>query len=84
MNMARSRKEMPMKRKASSFNMADMPRKTVVLSMVIITQNRKCWGGRCRNGRFRSKLGQIGPQIGQIRDFFRSDFSTFSSSSQMF
>ena len=25
-----------------------------------------------------------GPQIGQIRDFFRSDFSTFGSMSQMY
>ena len=33
-----------------------------------------------RDDRFRSKVGQIGPQIGQIRDFFRSDFSTFGSS----
>ena len=37
-----------------------------------------------RDGRFASKMGQIGPQIGQIRDFFRSDFSTFGSSSQMY
>ena len=37
-----------------------------------------------RDGRFGSKVGQIGPQIGQIRDFFRSDFSTFGSSSQMY
>ena len=37
-----------------------------------------------RDGRFGSKRGQIGPQIGQIRDFFRSDFSTFGSSSQMY
>ena len=28
-----------------------------------------------RDGRFGSKVGQIGPQIGQIRIFFRSDFS---------
>ena len=28
---------------------------------------------RIRDGRFGSKVGQIGPQIGQIRDFFRSD-----------
>ena len=27
--------------------------------------------------RFGPKMGQIGPQMGQIRDFFRSDFSTF-------
>ena len=43
-----------------------------------------------RDGRFGSKVGQIGPQmwlqsgldwpqLGQIRDFFRSDFSTFGS-----
>ena len=32
-----------------------------------------------RDGRFSSKVGQIGPQIGQIRDFFKSDFSTFGS-----
>ena len=32
-----------------------------------------------RDGRFGSKVGQIGPQIGQIRDFFRSDFSTFGT-----
>ena len=37
-----------------------------------------------RDGRFGSKVDQIGPQIGQIRDFFRSDFSTFGSSSQMY
>ena len=32
------------------------------------------------DGRFGSKVGQIGTQIGQIRDFFRSDFSTFGAS----
>ena len=32
-----------------------------------------------RDGRFGYKVGQIGPQIGQIRNFFRSDFSTFGS-----
>ena len=32
-----------------------------------------------RDGSFGSKMGQIGPQIGQIRDFFRSDFSTFGA-----
>ena len=32
-----------------------------------------------RDGRFGYKVDQIGPQIGQIRDFFRSDFSTFGS-----
>ena len=37
-----------------------------------------------RDGSFDSKVGQIGPQIGQIRDFFRSDFSTFGSMSQMY
>ena len=37
-----------------------------------------------RDGRFGSKVGLIGPQIGEIRDFFRSDFSTFGSSSQMY
>ena len=37
-----------------------------------------------RDGRFGSKVGQIGPQIGQIRDFFRSDYSTFGSMSQMY
>ena len=37
-----------------------------------------------REGRFGSKVGQIGPQIGLIRDFFRSDFSTFGSMSQMY
>ena len=37
-----------------------------------------------RDGRFGSKVGQIGPQIGQSRDFFRSDFSTFGSSSQVY
>ena len=26
-----------------------------------------------RDGRFGSKVGQIGPQMGQIRDFFRSE-----------
>ena len=31
-----------------------------------------------------SKVGQIRPQIGQIRDFFRSDFSTFGSMSQIY
>ena len=30
-----------------------------------------------RDGRFGSKVCQIGPQIWQVRDFFRSDFSTF-------
>ena len=32
-----------------------------------------------REGRFGSKVGQIGPQIGLIRDFFMSDFSTFGT-----
>ena len=32
-----------------------------------------------RHGRFGPKVGQIGPQIGPILDFFRSDFSTFAS-----
>ena len=32
-----------------------------------------------RDGRFGSKVGQIGPQIGQNRDFFRSDFSAFGA-----
>ena len=34
-------------------------------------------GESTRDGRFGSKVGQIGPQFGQIWDFFRSDFSTF-------
>ena len=38
----------------------------------------------CRDGRFGSKVGQIGPQLGQIRDFFISDFSTFGSMSQIY
>ena len=33
--------------------------------------------GVIREGRFGSKVGQIGPQMGQIRGFFRSDFSAF-------
>ena len=37
-----------------------------------------------RDARFGSKVGQIGPQIGQIRDFFRSDFSTFGSMNQIY
>ena len=37
-----------------------------------------------RDGRFGFKVGQIGPQVGQIRDFFRSYFSTFGSMSQMY
>ena len=37
-----------------------------------------------KSGRFGWKVGQIGPQIGQIRDIFRSDFSTFGSMSQMY
>ena len=37
-----------------------------------------------RDGRFGSKVGQIGLQIGQIRAFFRSDFSTFGSMSQTY
>ena len=36
-----------------------------------------------RGGKFGSKVGQIGPQIGQILDFFRSDFSTFGAGRQM-
>ena len=32
-----------------------------------------------RDGRFESKVGQIRPQIGQIRGFFRSDFSAFGA-----
>ena len=35
--------------------------------------------GLIQDGRIGSKVGQIGPQIGQIRDFFRSEFSTFGS-----
>ena len=42
---------------------------------------RACHTSEIRDVRFGSKVGQIGPQIGQIRDFFRSDFSTFGSSS---
>ena len=30
-----------------------------------------------RDIRFDSKVGQIDPKMGQFRDFFRSDFSTF-------
>ena len=30
-----------------------------------------------RDVRFDFKVGQISPKMGQIRDFFRSDFSTF-------
>ena len=32
-----------------------------------------------RDGRFGSKVGQIGPQMGQIWGFFRSDFSAFGA-----
>ena len=32
-----------------------------------------------RDGRFGSKVGQIGLQIGQIRGFFRLDFSAFGA-----
>ena len=34
---------------------------------------------RHRDGRFGSKVGQIGPNMGQIRGFFRSDFSAFGA-----
>ena len=37
-----------------------------------------------RDGSFSSNVGQIGPQIGHIREFFSSDFSTIGSSSQMY
>ena len=32
-----------------------------------------------KDGRFGSKVGQIGPQMGQIRCFFISDFSAFGA-----
>ena len=34
---------------------------------------------RLRDGKFGSKVGQIGPQMGQIQGFFRSDFSAFGA-----
>ena len=40
-----------------------------------------------KSGTFSNQISvhlAIGPQIGQIRDFFRSDFSTFGSLSQMY
>ena len=36
-----------------------------------------------RDGRFECKVGQNEPQIGQIRDFFRSDVSAFGAGRQM-
>ena len=39
-------------------------------------------GPTSRHGRFGRKVGQNWPQMGQIRDFFRSDFSTFGSMSR--
>ena len=32
-----------------------------------------------RDGRFGSKVGQIGPKMGEIQEFFRSDFSAFGA-----
>ena len=50
-------------------------------SIVLLSTGRNNYPVRraTRDGRFGSKVGQIRPQIGQIRDFFRSDFNTFGS-----
>ena len=43
----------------------------------LVYQHLQSWLVTFGDGRFGSQVGQIGPQIGQIRDFFRSDFSTY-------